>query len=328
MYGLRILKIILVSFAVAVGSIVLLVVGYWSLAKFIRGREVNNESLRQELIRASEKDGLVLANFHSWPAGIITFREPNRQWIKSKVGFGAIAPDGRHLFVVGSIHDSWKEGGDYGIFRPDGSAVLPLSRAIEPNAHKHLLSPDLTKLCVIRGDTGNKLFSLSPQLTPLLIADEKFQLARDASWNPSSSKIAFESNNAIYIYDLQKSSNVRLATGSDPAWSPTGAWIAFRSPEGEAMIVPSEGGSPQFLMKGVKVVYGFVWSPDAKYITFTREYPVTFPMDSPGYLGVYRLSDGARCIVAGHSFKGMEETASHGWLYASELIKGVEAAHR
>jgi len=47
---------------------------------------------------------------------------------------------------------------------------------------------------------------------------------------------------------------------------------------------------------------------------FGRQYRFQFPHGPPGYLGAYRLRDGARCKLEECSFKGMTEAEALSWV--------------
>jgi hypothetical protein len=159
------------------------------------------------------------------------------------------------------------------------------------------------------------VFSLVPgKIDKIDITDWKLLTSEELTWDPSGSRIGYESMGEIFVYDLAGRTTKKVASGHAPAWSPKGDWIVFRSRSGKAMLVGPEGGKTVTLLNGDRVLDGFVWSPNGDYLTFNRYFQLTFPFDSPSYMGVLRLSDGARCIVYRHSFKGPTPATYFGWL--------------
>lgn len=96
-------------------------------------------------------------------------------------------------------------------------------------------------------------------------------------WSPDGKRLVVEirrSNNpsSIAILDPSTGDVKAIAEGTDPAWSPTGEWIAYYDPSGEkCMLVHPDGTGTKmvskikssfFTMRGYS--YAAVWSPDSK----------------------------------------------------------------
>jgi Tol biopolymer transport system component len=80
-------------------------------------------------------------------------------------------------------------------------------------------------------------------------------------------RIAFAStrDGSAWIYVADSTSVRRLVRGDEPAWSPDGATIAFRSPDGISLM-SGDGTNVRLVRKGGTQP---AWSPDGKQITFT-----------------------------------------------------------
>jgi hypothetical protein len=111
------------------------------------------------------------------------------------------------------------------------------------------------------------------------------------SWSREATEIVYANDGDIYIYSLARSASRPLTKGSNPLWSPDGAWVSYRGPDGEAMIVDPSGKNPKRLLSGRKVAYALHWSPDGHYLLLTlrSENSSTVWFQT----AIYRLSDGA-----------------------------------
>ena len=282
------------------------------VALWIWAHEPDSSALRAELSAHAEKEGLALACFYSIPATLTRF-EPGDAvvlWLRtSELGFGSVAPDGKHLFVRGASPSAFS-----GLEALDGTPILAVAYEKLVPTYRFEVSPDLRRVALCRYGESVILVDLSaPTMPEIRLADDRLHRADFIGWSPTSSQIVFEYEQAVYIYDLAQGRNRRIASGARPVWSPDGAWIAFRSLQGEAMIIKPEGRSGRRIISG-KIANGFVWSPDSRYLLFAKEYRIQIPLGAPGYLGAYRLSDGKRCKLVECSFKGMCTPEAFSWV--------------
>jgi hypothetical protein len=285
-----------------------LVVGF--VAIWIWAHEPDDSAVRAELIAHSEKDGWALASFASKPARLIEFDQREGVWLETgDLGFAFAAPDGKHLFVRGESLSAFS-----GLEELDGTPTLALSHEAVVHAYTDVVAPDLRTIALCRYGESVRLLDLSTSTTPEIpIRDEKLRVAEFVSWSPTSSQIAFEWRQEIYVYDLASERSRHLVSGARPAWSPDGAWIAFRSGQDEGMIVESDGKDGHRILRG-KIANGFSWSLDSQYLIFAKEYRIQIPLGPPGYMGAYRLRDGARCKIKECGFKGMCAPEAYSWI--------------
>jgi WD40 repeat protein len=123
---------------------------------------------------------------------------------------------------------------------------------------------------------------------------------RSIDWAPDSRRIVFETKGKLYVYDIETRQMISLVDGSNPAWSPDGKWIAYRTLEDIGMMVSPETGERRALFKGQKIVGPIRWSPDSEYLMYNIRYSgLANKIESLWNLGdssfrikIHRLRDG------------------------------------
>jgi WD40 repeat protein len=124
---------------------------------------------------------------------------------------------------------------------------------------------------------------------------------RSIDWAPDSRRIVFETKGKLFVYDIETQKMRPLTDGSNPAWSPDGKWIAYRTADSIGMTVSPETGERRTLFGGRKIVGPISWSPDSEYLMYSIRYSgFANKIESLWNLGdsnyrilIHRLRDGA-----------------------------------
>ena len=123
---------------------------------------------------------------------------------------------------------------------------------------------------------------------------------RSIDWAPDSRRIVFSRKSKLVIYDIETRQTRPVTDGSNPAWSPDGKWIAYRTADNVGMMVSPETGERRTLFKGREIVGPIRWSPDGEYLLYNiRQEAFANKIESLWNLGdtnyrviVHRLRDG------------------------------------
>jgi hypothetical protein len=94
-----------------------------------------------------------------------------------------------------------------------------------------------------------------------------------ATWSPGGRLVAFGARTGIVVVEADGRGLDEVTRGSDfaPAWSPDGAWIAFRRgfpPASELWIVRRDGSGARRLAGRLHDLTLPVWSPDSRELAF------------------------------------------------------------
>jgi hypothetical protein len=264
------------------------------VTRFDQGRELVENPRGYSMASFSENGDFVAWNILSrptvlaWsPAPIVVDALDGTQlWqvpgCVAGVGRIGVSRDGRRIAFAGT-------------YIPPGAVGEP-ERQTSPYKHFY----DVRGLYYAESDTeGVRKVITFPPPAP---GNQQVTHIKSISWSPTGDAFSYDDEDRIYIYDIATKSQVSVASGSEPAWSPDGQWIAFRSTQGRIVEIRPNTLETKVPLGGLKVEGGVKWSPDSQYLrlfelasrTWDLFHGFLFDPDRTVKTVVYRLGDGAR----------------------------------
>jgi hypothetical protein len=136
-----------------------------------------------------------------------------------------------------------------------------------------------------------------------------------------ASKLVYEMDDAVRLYELGTDRSDAMAKGTDPTWSPDGSWIAFRDQETYYAVHPDGTGRKKLFHNhwgGVRS--GLYWSPDSRFVAYVKElgFLQGGALDAEvNQLRVRRLEDGSDEPLCPDSVS----YENYRWITSGELMK-------
>jgi hypothetical protein len=152
--------------------------------------------------------------------------------------------------------------------------IFPAVYTISPFAAE--LSPDGQMIAFIgqfatrdlsRADYGLHLLKLSGEASTL-VATTEAKTPESIGWAKDGRTLVYDLDGRILLYHLDTSTSSPLTEGSRPVWSPDGAWIAYRRPDGGAALIHPDGSGGKAILGNTQLGWGLRWSPDGRYLLY------------------------------------------------------------
>jgi hypothetical protein len=162
----------------------------------------------------------------------------------------------------------------------------------------------------------------SKQTRALPIVVDKQPMVTSQCWSQNDNNLVYETDGSVRVYDIKNDRADAIARGTDPTWSPDGEWIAFRD-RGTYFAVHPNGMGRKKLFHNYwgDAVSALYWSPDSRIVAYVRELGFLqggFLDAEVNQLRARRLEDGSDVSLCPDSINWY---ANYQWITTSELKK-------
>jgi dipeptidyl aminopeptidase/acylaminoacyl peptidase len=292
-------------------------------------------SVRGELMRLQEQNGLTLGSFYDGSFHVVDFAgqtlvglstklpvsEPELEFIKSEGTNGEVSRDGTEIALLltqlNPVQGAQK-------FRYLGILDRKKSRLHEyPNVrrpHGFCWSYDKSRIAFtaeIQKDATTSpdalwIYDLRSNATQQI---EENAAVTSQCWSPDGQQVVYQKGETIKVYSLKESGPRTLTKGTEPTWSPTKDLIAIRRHDTYYAVRPSDG-EERVIFKANGADSALWWSPDSRFAAYLRPTPSTPNWSDLVWdrIWIRRLEDGSEDWVAdtayAFSFQWIELTAS------------------
>ncbi len=196
-----------------------------------------------------------------------------------------LEPDGDHSHRTGSFDPAGTRvaythrGNSVGIFDPATRKAETLLTM--PYICDAWWSPN-GKDIALQGrsaSTGNYdlyVYRLSDHQPTLIVAKELNPGYGGVSWAPDGKSIVYEDSQFnLWIINPDTKERRKLDTGTSPTWSPSGQYVAYQVVDKNAknpgfVLYDLQSQKKQQILAGQDILSGLIWSPDSRYLIFSR----------------------------------------------------------
>jgi hypothetical protein len=267
------------------------------------------DAVHRDLRRESSEHGLALAAFLGDEATIVPFDgEPSQ--FKNRFGSLSLETFGKSGETIASVASTSDSSTRVTLETLDGKTLL--------NKELHLPS-----FLILSYDErcGRIAFVADRELrwSTLDFSDRLIERVPPAAkvaadWSPGCQQLVYERDAEIFSLDIATSVRTRLASGYEPAWSPDGKYIAFRSPLGTVTQMTTRGKVIPWALDTHAARGAVRWSPQGQYLSFVEERKHRVPFFGVSYhLLVCRVSDGG-CATVREFGAGSGHTGIFHWI--------------
>jgi serine/threonine-protein kinase len=203
----------------------------------------------------------------------------------------SISPDGKSIAYASRVRGSW----DVYVQRIGGRNPLVVAGDPDRDESAPAFSPDGQTIAYNEAQgTGGIFVAGATGESSRRLTDFGF----DPTWSPDGRHIAFDterisnpytrlSTSGLWVVDLAGGPPRKLDEGdaAQPAWSPSGARIAFWSVHGgqrDLYTIPAAGGSRVAVLEDAPLDWSPAWAPDGRFLYFAS--------DRGGSMNIWRIA--------------------------------------
>jgi hypothetical protein len=260
----------------------------------------DSSELRAELRGESARMGLALARAEGWYIAVVPF-DSDAKYFKTGQAFQLMTFGTSGRAIVWEYRRSFLEPDEFLINATNG-AKLGTIRRLGPRGASEFHPLALHEASGRVAFSGRLQGGQSPRGLHWAALDfsqrEFISEGRHCDWSPDGNALVYESQDKIWLFDIVSNSSKVLGPGHDPAWSPNGAWIGYRSPEGHASLMTVKGVPISWPLGAHEPAGPLHWSPNGRFVSFAeRTSGIHIPFLTADYrLLACRAGDG-KCLT-------------------------------
>jgi hypothetical protein len=277
--------------------------------------------LLAELKEKSASEGLVIAGVMNRDFMVFPFSGSPfvRRFFNYDIGAGRIAPGGTAVLAYWGLEDRGIPARRFALIDAEGRVIALLNRDVV-NVADFAVASDLTAVVFAGKDSATgevgiflgKLGASEIHMIVPLRSHSGTPVETSVAWVPDGSAVLFSRDGEVSTYDVSsRVTSVLFPTGTNPSCSPDGRWIAYRDPNGFAVIASRRGTGAKRASQGP--IDGCIhWSPESEYYFVDEKVPGASPQRCSfgSCFVIYRLRDGSRLELPGTDRKD----SFFGWL--------------
>jgi Tol biopolymer transport system component len=198
------------------------------------------------------------------------FSSKSQSWI----GLGSLQTDGKRLTLVAKPY----EGRTADLIVYDIESQKQKTVVSMPYVFGPKWSPDGNRIAFSsrsgsRGNFDLNVYEIATAQSSQVLLAELPSGEGYFDWSPDGQRIIYENAAGdIGVLDVQTKKSRFLGKGGSPKWSPDGKLICYHKDGEDAVVLQNIEGTENRTMLVGKHARGLIWSPDGRYIAYSRPY--------------------------------------------------------
>jgi Tol biopolymer transport system component len=255
--------------------------------------------LRTGLRNQSSNSGLALVRARGWDIAVIPF-DGEQRYFRTEEARQLLAFGQSGRSVVWQNRASFVDPSEYIINSIDGKRLGTIQRLAASEFYPLDVNESSGRITFSGRLQGKEmprgLYWASFDFVQRSFVGE----AENCDWAPDGNALTCETEGHIWLFDIRSNSSRPLTLGHTPTWSPDGTSIAYRTPDGRASLMNSNGAPMKWPLGMHESTGALRWSPDGRYVSFIEPIRegIQIPLITADYrLLVCRVNDGKSVTV-------------------------------